>query len=69
MPRWMRALSIAAAATMAAGLVLNILPGWKEAVRGPDAEDALRARSPEDVIDDLTDEEKARLLTELGQHV
>lgn len=69
MPRWMRALLIAAAATLAAGLVLNVLPGWREVTRGPAGDDALRARSPEDVIDELSDEEKARLLRELGQHV
>lgn len=66
MPKWARAFLISTAATALAALALKALPGWKN--RGAKRRGAPR-RSREDVIDELSDEEKERLLGELGQHV
>ena len=72
MPRWMRALLIAAAAIGAAALVLNVLPGsnepgGKELTGRPEADGQERTR--EEVIDALSDREREQLFRELGQHV
>ncbi len=69
MPRWMRALVTAAAATGIAALVFRVLPRLKASDDRPKPGAPARTRSREEIIDDLSDVEKAQMLRELGQHV
>lgn len=70
MPRWMRALAmiaLAALAATAAALVLTLVSGRERISRHADHSSA-RPHTHEDVIDALSDEEKRRMLRELGHH-
>jgi hypothetical protein len=74
-------IAVAAAAAAAAALVFRAVPGWKEASphggasggvsdgASDGASDGRRPQTHEEVVAALSEEQKERMLRELGHHV
>ena len=69
MSRWIRAVLICAAATLAAAFMLTLTSRWIEADRPTPTRRKSAKPSREDLIDELSDPQKGHMLRELGRYV